>query len=54
MTTSALLRALGCLTTAVALSGQLAGCSTPQAALDQANATAGLVNRFEVELAAFR
>lgn len=32
----------------------LAACSTPQAALDQANATAGLVTRFDGELAAYR
>lgn len=32
----------------------LAACSTPQAALDQANATAGLATRFDGELAAYR
>lgn len=32
----------------------IAGCTTPQAALDQANATASLTNNFDVELAAYR
>lgn len=32
----------------------LAGCATPQAALDQGNATAALAASFDVELAAYR
>lgn len=32
----------------------MAGCATPQAALDQANATASLTSNFDVELAAYR
>lgn len=40
--------------TAGAAAALLVACSTPQAALDQANATAGLVTRFDGELAAYR
>lgn len=44
-----------CATLATAASAALlAACSTPQAALDQANATAGLATRFDGELAAYR
>lgn len=37
-----------------ALALLLSACSTPQAALDQGNATAALATSFEVELAAYR
>lgn len=54
MTKSSPLGALVCLAPAAAVLGMLSGCGTPQAALDQANATAGLATRYDIELAAFR
>ena len=43
-----------CFSIAALLALTLGGCATPQAALDQGNATAALATSFDVELAAYR